>query len=311
MDLDGSPFRAFLAVARRESFTRAAEELNVSQPALSATIRELERRLGFSLFDRTSRRVSLTREGRSFLVNAKRVVLEHDWAVQRARELRSNELHLAVQPYSSLIAERAALTDGYMEAFPATEVQIVQISSERIYDTVAKGDADVGIVLEPADRLELSPINQERGTELEAVAVAKRRLGLLLPPAHALTGATTMSEAGLRGQPVAVTGRVHGGPMASAITRYLEEIDAEPVRIPEADFFSTLRHARRKKIAAVDTGWFGLLPSDDDFSRLAIEGEPLETEMVLLRASREPRPAADHFWRTVVHKDPDGPVVTA
>lgn len=63
MDLDASPFRAFLAVAKHRSFTRAAHEMHISQPALSATIRELERRLGFLLFERTSRHVGLTREG--------------------------------------------------------------------------------------------------------------------------------------------------------------------------------------------------------------------------------------------------------
>ena len=68
MDLDGSPFRAFLAVAKHQSFTRAAAEMNFSQPALSAVIRELERRLGFALFRRTSRHVELTREGRDYLV---------------------------------------------------------------------------------------------------------------------------------------------------------------------------------------------------------------------------------------------------
>ncbi|WP_290685835.1 MULTISPECIES: LysR family transcriptional regulator [unclassified Haematobacter] len=299
MDLDGLPFRAFLSVARHKSFTRAAQEMNVSQPALSATIRELERRLGFSLFDRTSRSVELTREGRSFLVNAKRVVLEHDWAVQRARELRSNDLRLAVQPYSSLIAERVALTDSYMAAFPKIDLQITQISSERIYDAVLKDDADIGIVLETAHRLELSPANQARGTEMEVRPVVSRRMGLFLPPGHPLASHAEIPEAALRGQAVAVTGRVHGGPLASAITRYLEELDAEPVRVPEADFFSTLRHARHRGLAAVDTGWFQPLPQDADFLRRPIGGDALATEIVLVRAAREQRLSADHFWNSV------------
>jgi DNA-binding transcriptional LysR family regulator len=52
--------RAFLAVARHLNFTRAAAELGVAQPALSQTIRALERHLGVSLFVRTTRVVALT-----------------------------------------------------------------------------------------------------------------------------------------------------------------------------------------------------------------------------------------------------------
>ena len=97
MDLNAGPFRAFLKVAELESFTRAAEALNISQPALSASIKELERRLGFPLFERSSRRVCATREGEALLVNAKRVVIETDWLQQRVRDIRDNELRIGVQ----------------------------------------------------------------------------------------------------------------------------------------------------------------------------------------------------------------------
>ena len=94
MDLDATPFRYFLTVAEERSFTRAAQLLHVSQPALSAQIREFERRLGFALFQRTSRRVELTAEGRLFLGNARRMVAEASWANQAAREIRDNELRI-------------------------------------------------------------------------------------------------------------------------------------------------------------------------------------------------------------------------
>jgi DNA-binding transcriptional LysR family regulator len=67
MDLDARPYRALVAIAQEHSFTRAAERLNLSQPALSAQIREFERRLGFALFERTSRSVALTAKGRLLL----------------------------------------------------------------------------------------------------------------------------------------------------------------------------------------------------------------------------------------------------
>ena len=52
MDLHAKPYRCFLAIAEHGSFARAAEAANMSQPALSALIKEFERRLGFALFAR-------------------------------------------------------------------------------------------------------------------------------------------------------------------------------------------------------------------------------------------------------------------
>ena len=172
-----------------------------------------------------------------------------------------------------------------------------QISSDKIYDAIRKDDADIGIVLEPAHRSELSPINRTRSAELEALAVESRALGLFVPRGHAMAELDAIPESLLNGLPIAVIGRVHGGPMASAITRYLEELGADPVRIPEGDFISMLRHAGRKHIAAIDTGWFDCFIKHDAFVQRPIEGQPLRTELLLVRSLREQRSASDHFWR--------------
>src|SRR2546423_10683209 len=101
MDLDATAYRICVTVADQMSFTRASQLLNVSQPALSARIRELERRLGFALFCRNSRKVELTAEGRLFLANARRMVTEASSAVRAAREIRDNELRIEIAPCAS------------------------------------------------------------------------------------------------------------------------------------------------------------------------------------------------------------------
>src|SRR5215212_10840074 len=63
LDLPPNQLRTFLKVARRLSFTRAAEELHLTQPAVSAHIRKLERAIGGTLFEQIGRRVSLTATG--------------------------------------------------------------------------------------------------------------------------------------------------------------------------------------------------------------------------------------------------------
>lgn len=70
----------FDAVVRHGGFTRAAERLRVAQPAISAQIQRLERELGVSLLQRTTRQVSVTRAGETFLISARRVLSELDVA---------------------------------------------------------------------------------------------------------------------------------------------------------------------------------------------------------------------------------------
>ncbi len=74
--------RAAIAIARKLSFTAAAEELAVAQPALSQQIGSLERELGVRLFDRTNRRVALTDAGRAFVARAERIVADLDGAAE-------------------------------------------------------------------------------------------------------------------------------------------------------------------------------------------------------------------------------------
>lgn len=299
MDLSATPFRAFVKVAEHASFTRAAAELNVSQPALSAMIREMERRLGFRLFDRTSRRVSLTREGRALITNAKRVVIEHDWALQRAREILATDVRIAAPVDSALIEERAALTEAFVDRHPSTRIEVQALTPSRLYEAVRGDDVDLALALEPSDRTELSPINPARGTEFETLVLATRRVGLLAPPGHPLFGRGRVERDALKGMRVAVVGRSLGGSMASAISRWLTEAGAQMERCGESDAISLMRHALRTGAAAVDVGWFDMVRPvvAPALAHVAIDGAGISSDLVMFRRTSEPRPLADRFWR--------------
>src|SRR3954454_7532266 len=151
MDLDATAYRIFVTVADQMSFTRASQLLNVSQPALSARIRELERRLGFALFDRTSRRVELTAEGRLFLANARRMVTEASSAVRAAREIRDNDLRIGAPFYTQYIRERRELIDRLMVEHAQIRLRVFDKSHTRNYADLLRREIDLALLIEPAD----------------------------------------------------------------------------------------------------------------------------------------------------------------
>ncbi|MET7381737.1 LysR substrate-binding domain-containing protein [Streptomyces sp. NPDC005526] len=85
MDVHLRDLRYFVAVAEELHFTRAAERLYVSQPALSKQIRALERQLGFQLFERQRRQVELTPQGEALLTPARHLLADWQEALQTAR----------------------------------------------------------------------------------------------------------------------------------------------------------------------------------------------------------------------------------
>ncbi len=91
MDVHSRDLRYFVAVATELHFTRAAEQLYVSQPALSKQIRMLERTLGTALFERDKREVRLTPAGRVLLPHARRVLEAWDTACTAMEEVRRTQ----------------------------------------------------------------------------------------------------------------------------------------------------------------------------------------------------------------------------
>jgi DNA-binding transcriptional LysR family regulator len=85
MDVELRHLRAFVAVARLRSFTRAAEQLLITQPALTRAVQQLESALQARLLERTSRRIELTETGQEFLTRAERVLAEMDQALAAGR----------------------------------------------------------------------------------------------------------------------------------------------------------------------------------------------------------------------------------
>lgn len=294
MDLYATPFRGFVKISEVGSFTRAAEALNISQPALSASIRELERQLGFKLFERSSRRVEVTSEGRAFLANAKRIVLESEWLHQKAAEIRTNELRVAVQHHSILFPVRTGLTDGFIAAHPRTAVKILALGHVRIFEALNRDEVDLALVLEPADPIE------EGGSDgsIERLVIARRPIRLAISELAARSCSGGVRLAQFEGLPVAAINRLHGVALAEAVARCLSDARIKHIRPPEGDVVSVLRYAAATGIAAVDMDWLpeNFVHQMCNLVSLPVIDGALSTQLSLLRRRKAQRPAALEFW---------------
>src|SRR6516225_10071987 len=142
--LDG--VEAFLSVAQRRSFRRAAAELGVTPSAISQAVRALETRVGAALFIHTTRSVGLTEAGERFLARAKPAFEELVAASEVARNLgeRPAELLRLSVPRAVVPILLEPLVASFCQAYPEVEVEIA--ASEELVDLAAQG-FDAGIRL--------------------------------------------------------------------------------------------------------------------------------------------------------------------
>ena len=178
----------FTTVADTLHFGAAATKLGISQPPLSRSIARLERRLGFPLFHRTTRRISLTPAGEVFLADCRRLLAEMDGAIRRAQRIgKSGSLKLAVRPGAGQ-GVLTGLLDAYAERPGSAPVEILYCYDE--VSALQTGAADVALMcvtrtIDGLDRLEL-------GDERPVAA---------LPAGHRLAARSALAMADLRGLP--------------------------------------------------------------------------------------------------------------
>lgn len=174
--------RYFIAVAEELNFTRAAEKLRLAQPSLTRQIHNLEEELSVRLLDRSKNRVSLTDEGRSFLVDAKRLVaqsLESIAAVQRFSRGESAQLNLGYLfkfNYDLLPATLAT----FRQVAPEIAVNLFDMPPAEQLRALGARKIDLGFV-----GLRPPPANKHVDT-LVWECIAHHQIVVVLPSRHAL-----------------------------------------------------------------------------------------------------------------------------
>lgn len=185
--------RYVLAVAETLHFGRASEQVLVSQPSLSRQVRALEREIGVTLFDRTSRRVQLTTAGAEFVSVARRALDLLDVAVERARESargQIGQLRLGFVTTAAIDVLPQVLALHRVHR-PRVSLSLTECATGEQAEALLAGDIDVGIGrdLPALDRLDVDVIR------IEPIRVA-------IADAHPLAGRPAVRLEDLANEPI-------------------------------------------------------------------------------------------------------------
>ncbi|PTM91242.1 LysR family transcriptional regulator [Streptomyces sp. VMFN-G11Ma] len=193
-DVHVRDLRYFVTVAEELHFTRAAERLYVSQPALSKQIRALERQLGVELLRRDRHSVALTAAGTALLPHARQVL--EAWArgaaaMEQARAAQRSTLVVGMSTSPGRGGLLPAIRSRFTSAHPEAAVRLRQVSWEDPSAGLADGDADVAYVWLPLP-------DQER---YAWIVVAEEPRHVALPESHPLAARSEVDFTDLADEP--------------------------------------------------------------------------------------------------------------
>lgn len=167
----------FLAIAQEGGFSRAAEKLGRTQPALSISIKRLEEELGEALFERSSRGGTLTGAGQLFLAHAQSLMNQRAEVVEAFKErrgLQQGNLSIGANESTSLYLLPPLLLE-YRKRHPEIRIRVHRAVSERIPQEVLERNLDFGF-------LSYDPVTPD----LKAVVVHRDHMVMVVPKGHRL-----------------------------------------------------------------------------------------------------------------------------
>ena len=261
----------FIAAAETGQISQAAVDLNVSQSAVTAAIKGLERTLETRLFDRHARGVTLTYEGHQFLQHARNITAAVNQAIRAPHGARTNAAGQVRCGVTYTVA-------GYFlpphlarfgRTFPGISVELHEASRVEIEEALLSGELDIATIL-------VSNLENRDGLDSEVLIRSRRRLWL--PTDHPLLKANSVSLADVAEEPY-VTLTVDEARQTAM--RYWEQTPYRPREI----FRTSSVEAVRSMVA---TGMGVTILSDMVYRPWSLEGQRIET-----RTLTDPVPSMD------------------
>ncbi len=193
--------RVFLSVAGGRNFSRAGDEIGLSQPAVSRSIVELESQLGLRLLDRTTREVVLTEAGQSLAARLDRLLEELDQTLQDVAGLasaRGGKVRVASSPTLSANLMPACIAACARQA-PAIQFMLLDRIQQDVLASVRSGEVDFGVVIEPSS-----------AEDLYLETILSDPFVLVTPRAHPLAGKKSVRWTALDGESLVLLDHASG-----------------------------------------------------------------------------------------------------
>lgn len=277
-----SQLRCFVAAAEELHFGRAAQRLNMTQSPLSRQIQLLERILGVSLLERTSRNVALTPAGRVFLIEARRIVRLAESAALSARRVANGDTgkvaigFTAVSGYSLIpqIVAQARI------ALPNIDLELREMVSSEQTDALLTGMIDIGFVRPPIVR-----------SEFDSTPILSEPLVVALPAGDPRQSRSALEPRDFDGQPLIMYSRQGAGYFHHMLLRLFDEAGVTPNYVQHVTQIHSMLGLVRAGLAAaiVPQSSAGLHPDDVQFRQLVTTPEqPVELHMIWRRDNANP-----------------------
>ncbi len=178
--------RYFVTVAQELHFGKAAEHLQITQPALSKQIRVLETELGIELFIRTKRTVKLTKAGEVFLAQAQQLLQQASEAIQLAKRTALGEIGQLTIGFTATASYTVLpeLIRRFRVRYPQVGIEMLELCTEAQVAAINSGEIDLGLLHPPIDSrgLEVYPILAEEFVAVlpkQHPSIAKQSLSLI------------------------------------------------------------------------------------------------------------------------------------
>lgn len=201
MRIDTLGVQAFIAIAQQSSFQKAADELFITQTALSRRLQNLESLLGVKLVERTTRSVGLTRIGRDFLPHAQRLLSDLSAAlteIQETGKAMRGDVSIACVPTVG-VHYLPSIIQEYAARFPDNRIKIYDHASAGVAEAVLRREAEFGI-----------HIAGTHHSELTSVPLLEDRFVLVCREDHPLAGRKRVAWKQLEPHPLIFAGQASG-----------------------------------------------------------------------------------------------------
>lgn len=192
MNLSVKHLRAFVALAEQRNFTRAAQACHLSQSAFSTLIHTLEEQAGSRLFERTTRHVELSADGRRFEEVARRLLADFEAALADLRDhalRRKGRVSIAALP-SLAAGDLPPLLAAFRARYPGIEIALFDLLADGCIDLVRRARADFALAPAPA-----------QAADLRVEPLLRERFHLVCPAGHALAARRSVTPQALAGHP--------------------------------------------------------------------------------------------------------------